>query len=89
MLNASTEQVGILYRIGECNSFSGGGASGVSNSYASSLWVIDFLFDVALGGSTGVNMHRGGDAPSYTRSRTTLAQSSLPVPCTTAYCLFP
>ena len=38
----------------------------MSNSYASSLWVIDFLFDVALGGSTGVNMHGGGQAPGYT-----------------------
>jgi hypothetical protein len=65
-VNAGAEQLGIPYRIGECNSFSGGGASGVSNSYASSLWVIDFLFDVALGGSTGVNMHGGGGAPGYT-----------------------
>jgi hypothetical protein len=30
------------------------------------LWVIDFLFDVALSGATGVNMHGGGNAPGYT-----------------------
>ncbi len=65
-LKAGSQQLGISYRISECNSFSGGGAAGVSNSYASSLWVIDFLFDVALGGSTGVNMHGGGQAPGYT-----------------------
>ena len=50
-LNAGAQQMGIPYRISECNSFGNGGAAGVSNSYASSLWVIDFLFDVALGGA--------------------------------------
>jgi hypothetical protein len=66
MLNTGAEQLGIPYRISECNSFYSGGAVGVSNSYASSLWVIDFLFDVALGGGTGVNMHGGSNAPGYT-----------------------
>ena len=66
VLNAGAQQLGIPYRISECNSFYNGGAPGVSNSYASSLWVIDFLFDVALGGSTGVNMHGGGRSPGYT-----------------------
>ena len=58
--------MGIPYRISECNSFSNGGAAGVSDSYASSLWVIDFLFCAALGGATGINMHGGGNAPGYT-----------------------
>ena len=66
MLNAGAQQLGIPYRISECNSFYGGGTPGVSNSYASSLWVIDFLFDVALGGGTGINMHGGGNGPGYT-----------------------
>jgi hypothetical protein len=66
MLGAGARELNIPYRISECNSFSGGGLAGVSNSYASSLWVIDFLFDVALGGATGVNMHGGGQAPGYT-----------------------
>jgi hypothetical protein len=66
MLNAGAQQLGIPYRISECNSFDDGGVPGVSNSYASSLWVIDFLFDVALGGGTGVNMHGGGRSPGYT-----------------------
>jgi hypothetical protein len=65
-LNAGAQQLRIPYRISECNSFGNGGAAGVSDSYASSLWVIDFLFGVALGGSTGVNMHGGGNAPGYT-----------------------
>jgi hypothetical protein len=65
-LNAGAQQLGIPYRISECNSFSNGGAAGVSDSYASSLWVIDFLFSAALGGSTGVNMHGGGNSAGYT-----------------------
>jgi hypothetical protein len=65
-LNAGAQRLGIPFRISECNSFDNGGVPGVSNSYASSLWVIDFLFDVALGGSTGVNMHGGGRSPGYT-----------------------
>jgi hypothetical protein len=65
-LNAGGQQLGIPYRMSECNSFYDGGAPGISNSYASSLWVIDFLFDVALGGGSGVNMHGGGNAPGYT-----------------------
>lgn len=66
ILNAGAQQLGITYRISECNSFSNGGAAGVSDSYASSLWVLDFLFDAAMGGATGVNMHGGGNSPGYT-----------------------
>jgi hypothetical protein len=66
ILNTGAQQLGIPYRMSECNSYYHGGAPGVSNSYASSLWVIDFLFDVALGGAAGVNLHGGGNAPGYT-----------------------
>jgi hypothetical protein len=66
ILNAGAQQLGVPYRISECNSFFNGGAAGVSNSYASSLWVLDFLFNAAMGGATGVNMHGGGNAPGYT-----------------------
>lgn len=65
-LNTGVNKLGIPYRVSECNSFYNGGGPGVSNSYASSLWVIDFLFDVALGGASGVNMHGGGDSAGYT-----------------------
>jgi hypothetical protein len=65
-LGAGARQLGIPYRLSECNSFSNGGAAGVSDSYASSLWVIDFLFDAAIGGATGINMHGGGQGPGYT-----------------------
>jgi hypothetical protein len=65
-LSAGAQRLGVPYRISECNSFGNGGAAGVSDSYASSLWVIDFLFSAALGGSTGVNMHGGGNSAGYT-----------------------
>jgi hypothetical protein len=65
-LSAGAQRLGIPYRLSECNSFANGGAAGVSDSYASSLWVIDFLFSVALGGSTGVNMHGGSNSAGYT-----------------------
>ncbi len=66
ILKAGAQQLGIPYRISECNSFFHGGAAGVSNSYASALWVLDFLFNAAMSGATGVNMHGGGNAPGYT-----------------------
>jgi hypothetical protein len=65
-LNAGAQGIGIPFRMSECNSFYNGGSNGVSDSYASSLWVIDFLFDCALGGSAGTNFHGGGDGTGYT-----------------------
>jgi hypothetical protein len=65
-LNTGAKSIGIPYRIAECNSFYNGGSSGVSDSYASSLWVIDYLFDCAQGGASGVNFHGGGNSAGYT-----------------------
>ena len=65
-LNGGAKSIGIPYRLAECNSVYNGGASGVGDSYASSLWVIDYLFDCALGGAVGVNFHGGGNGTSYT-----------------------
>jgi hypothetical protein len=58
--------IGIPYRMSECNSFYNGGSNGVSDSYASSLWVIDYLFNCAQGGASGVNFHGGGNSAGYT-----------------------
>lgn len=66
LLKSGASAVGIPYRMAECNSYYNGGASGVSNAYASSLWVIDFLFDCALGGASGINFHGGGNGTGYT-----------------------
>jgi len=48
------------FRWTECNSFSGGGAAGISNTLASALWGADFMFSEALLGCAGVNFHGGG-----------------------------
>jgi hypothetical protein len=61
MLLAGAQSIGIPYAMTECNSYYNGGAMGASDTYASSLWVIDFLFDCALGGAVGVNMMGGGN----------------------------
>jgi Glycosyl hydrolase family 79, N-terminal domain len=65
-VKAGAQAIGVPYRMAECNSYYNGGANGVSNSYASSLWVIDYLFDCALGGASGVNFHGGGSGSGYT-----------------------
>jgi hypothetical protein len=47
----------LLVRIDEMNSVSCGGAPGLSNSFASALWSIDALFQMARVGVDGVNFH--------------------------------
>ena len=44
-------------RMAESNSASGGGALGVSNVFASSLWGLDYLYTLAEHGVVGVNFH--------------------------------
>jgi hypothetical protein len=65
-LNAGAAAIGIPFRLAETNSFYSGGATGVSDSYASALWVIDHLFNIALGGGVGANLHGGGSVAAYT-----------------------
>ena len=65
-LQSGAQGIGIPYRISECNSFYNGGAPGISDSYASALWVVDFLFNCVQGGAAGVNFHGGGDSTGYT-----------------------
>ncbi len=58
-LSAATKSSGVPYRICETNSFSGGGKPGVSDTLASALWVLDFMFALASAGCAGVNMETG------------------------------
>jgi hypothetical protein len=46
----------VNYRINEVNSFFGGGKEGVSDTFASALWCLDYMFDLAAHGCNGVNM---------------------------------
>lgn len=52
------------WRIDETGSYFGGGLSGVSNAYASTLWTIDDLFTLAQFGGVSGNFH-GGRTVSY------------------------
>jgi hypothetical protein len=53
-------QIADGYRWGEMNSYSGHGAAGVSDVFASALWGIDFMLTTAQYGAVGVNFHGGG-----------------------------
>lgn len=53
-------------RIAEANSFYHEGSPGVSDSYGAALWTLGFLFENALAGCSGVNLHGGGLTKSYT-----------------------
>lgn len=64
-LKSAVAGVNIPFRFTETNSYLYGGSPGVSNAYASALWVIDHLFHIAYGGGSGVNM-QGGDDAYYT-----------------------
>ena len=64
-LQSTSQSIGKPYRISECNSYYNGGASGVSDAYASALWVIDFMYNCVQYGSVGVNFH-GGSNLNYT-----------------------
>jgi hypothetical protein len=51
-------------RLAETNSLYNSGKQGVSNSYASALWAIEFMFTAAHYGAAGVNFH-GGNTPGW------------------------
>jgi hypothetical protein len=57
---ATSNHISGGYRLAETNSFFAHGAPGVSNAFGSALWTIDFLFENAQNGSSGVNFHGGG-----------------------------
>ena len=44
------------YRINEVNSFYGGGKAGVSDTFGSALWCLDYCFTLAEHGCAGVNI---------------------------------
>jgi hypothetical protein len=48
---------GLGVRIDELNGISCGGARGVSDSFASAVWVLDALYQLARAGVVGVNIH--------------------------------
>jgi hypothetical protein len=51
----------VPYRMSEGNTCYGAGKKGVSDTFASALWVLDFWLALAQQGSIGVNLHGGGN----------------------------
>ncbi len=58
-LRAASALSHLPYRICEVNSFSGGGKQGVSDTFGSALWVLDYMFTLASANAAGVNMETG------------------------------
>jgi hypothetical protein len=65
---ASAKAVNVPIRLDETNSAANGGIAGVSDTYASALWAMDYSLQMAHDGFQGVNLHTGlgvCDAPLY------------------------
>lgn len=58
-MRAASTKAGIPYRICETNSFSGGGKPGVSDTFGSALWTLDYMFTLAAHGASGLNLETG------------------------------
>jgi hypothetical protein len=58
-LQAASQSCRVPYRVCETNSFSGGGKPGVSDRFASALWVLDFMYKLAAAQCGGVNVETG------------------------------
>ncbi len=54
---------GLPFRVAEMNSAACRGRSGVSDTFASALWVLDTFFNLASEGADGVNIHTFPGAP--------------------------
>jgi hypothetical protein len=54
---ATAHNRGLKFRVDEMNSVSNSGRAGISNTFASSLWILDTLFNLAYVGVDGVNLH--------------------------------
>jgi hypothetical protein len=58
-LKAASVSSHVPYRICEINSFCGGGKPGVSDTFGSALWVLDYMFTLAWAGAAGLNIETG------------------------------
>ncbi|HEV2644931.1 MAG TPA: hypothetical protein VGU46_01060 [Acidobacteriaceae bacterium] len=70
---------GTPYRLDEAISCYGGGRPGVSDTFASALWVADFMLAIASAGIVGVNLHGGGTG-FYTPIETSAQSPAAPRP---------
>jgi hypothetical protein len=59
IVKQAADSAGLKFRITEANTATNGGEPDVSDTYASALWSLDFMFQSAQGGASGVNFHGG------------------------------
>jgi hypothetical protein len=74
---AACRAVGIPLRIDDCSNVTGGGKKSVSNTFASALWGLDYMYTVAGLGVTGVNFHddsKNYDSPILVGNETATAE---------------
>jgi len=64
-----------IFRLEETNSLASQGESGVSNTYASTLWVLDYMHWWAMKNSQGLNFHTGATSAYDPIMPTTLSSS--------------
>ena len=77
ILGSATSANGIAqWRMTEANSYFHGGALGVSNVEAASLWSLDFMYGIASHGGAGVNFH-GGTSSQFPLSYSPIVFSGL------------
>jgi hypothetical protein len=67
---AATKNSLPAWRMDENNTCSGHGQQGVSDTFIAGLWAIDYMFEVAKRGGSGINFHNGengqdGTVPFY------------------------
>ena len=67
---ATKDKIPDGWRMGENNTCSGHGQQGLSDTFIAGLWAIDYMFEVAKRGGTGINFHNGetgmdGTVPFY------------------------
>ena len=62
----AAKAAGLPFRLDEYNTCTSGGRVGVSDVFASALWNLDFMLEIAAHGAAGVNVHGGFSArPGY------------------------
>ena len=72
-LRAASKASGVPYRICEVNSFSGGGRPGVSDTFGAALWALEYMFELAAAGCSGVNMETGVNHRGFVSSYSPIA----------------
>jgi hypothetical protein len=59
-MEQTRKDTGLGFRLAETNSCYSGGKQGVSDTFASSLWAPELMYQLAQAGGEGINFHGGG-----------------------------